>query len=167
MSLDQSGYIGGLQADAFHTKQDLLHQTGQTNKAKDALFDQQVINGNLGTNNQALMNGNAILADQNRQLKEILARPLVDIIDENVSLKNSLKEQKQLVAFWMLGQRSMKKVALDMARKCNASAQDVTDTNHENMKKVLDGYDLDGVADKEAMAFFLTHKNYLHKRLSK
>ncbi len=166
MSINQSGYIGSLQADSFHDKQDLIYKDKQINKAKDDLIAHQNINANLGQNNQILLDNNLRLEREKNSYKEQLARPLMEILDENADLKKALEEQKQLMGLWMLSQSSFKKIALDLGKQKGLTEQEIKKKSEENMNNILNGSTLDGVVTESSMVYFEKYKTQLIKKIN-
>ena len=58
-------------------------------------------------------------------LKEILAKPLNDILAEHDKFKEMAAAWDSFGAMWMLSQRAMKRVALDLAAEQGVSDEDV------------------------------------------
>ncbi len=102
------------------------------------------------------------LESENQAIKEILARPLQEIIQENADLKIKVKEKDQLLAMWLLRQRAMKKVALEFAKKSGKGNEEVVSLARQMARLILtEKNDLDGIVIEESMKFLQDHKDYL------
>ena len=62
---------------------------------------------------------------QMKDLQAVLAMPLKDILAEHDKLKKNAAAWDAYAAMWMLGQRAMRRVAMDLAAKQGVSEEEV------------------------------------------
>lgn len=110
---------------------------------------------------------------QIEKYKATLARPLQSILDENAQLKKAYEEQiqqykkayeeqQQITVLWLLRQRAMKKVALDLGKKLDISDQEILNQSVENAFKIIkNGDTLEGIVGEKEFQRFENHKSYL------
>ena len=115
---------------------------------------------------QALEARNEELAEKLGELQEILARPLDQILAERDKLKDAAAAWDSFGAMWMLSQRAMKRVALDLAAQQGVSEEDVVSRALDFANHVLngDGEDLGGTIAEPQMAHIARHKPFLRKQ---
>ena len=76
-------------------------------------------------------------------LQEILAKPLSEILDEREKFKDAVAAWDAFGAMWMLSQRAMRRVALDLATQQGVSEQEVVARAMRYANDVLNGDDED------------------------
>lgn len=123
----------------------------------------------LGSAGDALLAANAqaeALAAQLDALNELLARPLNDILAERDKFKEAAAAWDAFGAMWMLSQRAMKRVALDLAVQLGVSEQEVVAQALAHANAVLngDGVDLGGTIAEAQMAHIARHRAMLRKQ---
>ena len=99
-------------------------------------------------------------------LQEILARPLTDILAERDKFKDAAAAWDAFGAMWMLSQRAMRRVALDLAAQQGVSEQEVVARALSHANAVLngDGEDLGGTIAPAQMEHIARHRPYLRKQ---
>lgn len=100
------------------------------------------------------------------ELQEILAKPLNEILAEHDRFKEAAAAWDAFGAMWMLSQRAMKRVALDLAAQQGVSDEDVVARALAYANNVLngDGEDLGGTIAPAQMAHIARHKPFLRKQ---
>lgn len=106
------------------------------------------------------------LLEQLDALNEILARPLNDILAERDKFKEAAAAWDAFGAMWMLSQRAMKRVALDLAAQQGVGEEEVVARALALANDVLngDGEDLGGTIAEAQMAHIARHKPLLRKQ---
>jgi hypothetical protein len=99
-------------------------------------------------------------------LNEILAKPLDEILAERDKFKEAAAAWDAFGAMWMLSQRAMKRVALDLAAQQGVSEQEVVSRALTLANSVLngDGVDLGGTIAEPQMAHIERHRAMLRKQ---
>ena len=99
-------------------------------------------------------------------LQEILAKPLNDILAEHDKFKEMAAAWDSFGAMWMLSQRAMKRVALDLAAEQGVSEDDVVARAMRHAKAVLNSEDetLGGTIAAAQLAHIARHKAFLRKQ---
>ena len=99
-------------------------------------------------------------------LQEILAKPLSEILDEREKFKDAVAAWDAFGAMWMLSQRAMRRVALDLATQQGVSEQEVVARAMGFANDVLngDGEDLGASIAPAQMAHIARHRPYLRKQ---
>ena len=99
-------------------------------------------------------------------LQEILAKPLSEILADREKFKDAAAAWDAFGAMWMLSQRAMKRVALDLAAQQGVSDDDVVARALAYANDVLngDGVDLEGAIAPSQMAHIARHKPFLRKQ---
>jgi hypothetical protein len=103
---------------------------------------------------------------QIKELQEILAMPLKDILAEHDKLKKNAAAWDAYAAMWMLGQRAMRRVAVDLAAKQGVSEEDVVKQALKYANDVLnvEGEDLGGSVAAAQLEHIGRHKPFLRKQ---
>ena len=103
---------------------------------------------------------------QLEQQKEILAKPLKDILAEHEQLKKNAAAWDAYTAMWMLGQRAMRRVAMDLAAEHGVSEETVVQRALDYANSVLniEDEDLGGTLAPEQLAHIARHKPFLRKQ---
>lgn len=109
---------------------------------------------------------NAELSEQLETLNEILAKPLNEILADRDRFKESVAAWDAFGAMWMLSQRAMKSVALELAAQQGISEQEVVARAMARANEVLNGdeVDLGGTIAAPQMAHIARHKPFLRKQ---
>lgn len=103
---------------------------------------------------------------QMAEMQEILAMPLKDILAEHDKLKKNASAWDAYAAMWMLGQRAMRRVAMDLAEKQGVSEAEVVQRAMDYATAVLnvEGEDLGGSVAPAQLAHMGRHKPFLRKQ---
>lgn len=106
------------------------------------------------------------LSEQLDALNEILAKPLNEILAERDKFKEATAAWDAFGAMWMLSQRAMKRVALDLAAQQGIGEEEVVARALAFANGVLngDGDDLGGTIAEAQMAHIARHKPLLRKQ---
>ena len=101
-----------------------------------------------------------------QELQEILARPLKDILAEHEKLKQNAAAWDAYAAMWMLGQRAMRRVAMDLAAKQGLSEEEVVQRALDYANSVLnvEDEDLGGTLKPAQLEHIGRHKAFLRKQ---
>ena len=115
---------------------------------------------------QALEARNEELMEKLGELQEILAKPLDQILAERDRFKDAAAAWDSFGAMWMLSQRAMKRVALDLAAQQGVSEEEVVARALDLANEVLngDGVDLGGAIAEPQMAHIARHRPFLRKQ---
>ena len=99
-------------------------------------------------------------------LQEILAKPLSEILADREKSQEAAAAWDAFGAMWMLSQRAMRRVALDLAAAQGVSEADVVARAMAYANEVLngDGVDLGGTVVEAQMAHIGRHKPFLRKQ---
>lgn len=99
-------------------------------------------------------------------LQEILAKPLNEILADRDKFKDAALAWDAFGAMWMLSQRAMKRVALDLAAQQGVSDDEVVARALAYANDVLngDGVDLGGTIAPAQMAHIARHRPFLRKQ---
>lgn len=99
-------------------------------------------------------------------LQEVLAKPLNEILADRDKFKDAAAAWDAFGAMWMLSQRAMKRVALDLAAQQGVSDEDVVARALAYANDVLngDGVDLGGTIAPAQMAHIARHRPFLRKQ---
>ena len=106
------------------------------------------------------------LQEQIDVLQEILAKPLSEILADTEKSQEAAAAWDSFGAMWMLSQRAMRRVALDLAVQQGVSEAEVVARAMALANDVLngDGVDLGGTIAAPQMAHIARHKPYLRKQ---
>ena len=99
-------------------------------------------------------------------LQEILAKPLSEILADRDKFKEAMAAWDAFGAMWMLSQRAMKRVALDLAAQQGVSDEDVVARALAYANQVLnvEEEDLGGTIAAAQLAHIARHKAFLRKQ---
>ena len=99
-------------------------------------------------------------------LQEVLAKPLNEILDDRDKFKEAAAAWDAFGAMWMLSQRAMKRVALDLAAQQGVSEQEVVARALAYANQVLnvEDEDLGGTVAPAQLAHIARHKPFLRKQ---
>lgn len=108
----------------------------------------------------------AALAEQLDAVNELLAKPLNEILAERDRFKEAAAAWDAFGAMWMLSQRAMKRVALDLAAQVGVGEDEVVARALVQANAVLngDGVDLGGLVAQAQLAHIERHKPFLRKQ---
>ena len=99
-------------------------------------------------------------------LQEVLAKPLNEILADRDKFKEAAAAWDAFGAMWMLSQRAMKRVALDLAAQQGVSEQEVVARALAYANQVLnvEDEDLGGTVAPAQLAHIARHKPFLRKQ---
>ncbi|MCU4118594.1 hypothetical protein [Variovorax sp. N23] len=108
----------------------------------------------------------AALAEQLDAVNALLAKPLNEILAERERFKEAAAAWDAFGAMWVLSQRAMKRVALDLAAQVGVSEDEVVARALVQANAVLngDGVDLGGLVAEAQLAHIDRHKPFLRKQ---
>lgn len=106
------------------------------------------------------------LQEQIGGLQEILAKPLSEILADTDKAKEASAAWDAFGAMWMLSQRAMKRVALDLAAQQGVTEAEVVTRAMCFANDVLNGdeVDLGGTIAAPQMEHIARHKPFLRKQ---
>ena len=106
------------------------------------------------------------LQTQMTDLQEVLSKPLSEILGDHERLKKAAAAWDAFGAMWMLSQRAMRRVALDLAEQQGVSEADVVARAMAYGNDVLNGEDvnLSGSIAPAQMAHIARHKLFLRNQ---
>ncbi len=108
----------------------------------------------------------AALAEQLDAVNELLAKPLNEILADREHFKASADAWDAFGAMWMLSQRAMKRVALDLAEQLGVTEDEVVARALAHANAVLnsEGVDLGGLVAEAQLSHIARHKPLLRKQ---
>ena len=108
----------------------------------------------------------AVLTERLDEVNELLAKPLNEILADRERFKDAAAAWDAFGAMWMLSQRAMKRVALDLAAQLGVSEDEVVARALVQANAVLngDGVDLGGLVAEAQLAHIERHKPFLRKQ---
>ena len=108
----------------------------------------------------------AALTEQLDAVNELLAKPLNEILADREHFKEAAAAWDAFGAMWMLSQRAMKRVALDLAQQQGVSEQEVVSRALAHADAVLNGdaEDLGGVLAEAQLDHIARHRAVLRKQ---
>ena len=103
---------------------------------------------------------------QMEELQEVLTKPLKDILADHAQMKKNAAAWDAYAAMWMLGQRAMRRVAMDLAAKQGVSEEDVVRRalNYANAVLNTEEEDLSGSLAPAQLEHINRHKAFLRKQ---
>jgi hypothetical protein len=106
------------------------------------------------------------LQTQMTDLQEVLSKPLSEILADHERFKKAAAAWDAFGAMWMLSQRAMRRVALDLAEQQGVSEADVVARAMAYGNDVLNGEDvnLNGSIAPAQMAHIARHKLFLRNQ---
>ena len=109
---------------------------------------------------------NEAMAEQLDALNELLAKPLNEILAERDKFREAAAAWDAFGAMWMLSQRAMKRVALDLAAQQGVSEEEVVARALAHANEVLngDGVDLGGLVAEAQLDHIDRHRPWLRKQ---
>ncbi|RZI93834.1 MAG: hypothetical protein EOP78_10290 [Variovorax sp.] len=107
-----------------------------------------------------------VLTEQLAALNELLDKPLNEILAERDKFKEAAAAWDAFGAMWMLSQRAMKRVALDLAAAQGVSEAEVVARALAHANEVLngDGVDLGGTLAEAQLEHIARHRAILRKQ---
>ena len=99
-------------------------------------------------------------------LEDVLAKPLTDILADRSKALEAASAWDAFGAMWMLSQRAMRQVAMDLAAQLGVSEAEVVARALANANRVLntEDEDLGGTIAPVQLAHIARHKPYLRKQ---
>ena len=106
------------------------------------------------------------LQEQVQSLQAVLDKPLSEILADREKAQDAAAAWDAFGAMWMLSQRAMRRVALDLAAQLKVSEADVVARAMAHANGVLngDGEDLGGTLAGPQMAHIARHRPFLRKQ---
>lgn len=103
---------------------------------------------------------------QMEELQEVLTKPLKDILADHAQMKKNAAAWDAYAAMWMLGQRAMRRVAMDLAAEHGVSEETVVQRALDYANNVLniEDEDLGGTLAPAQLAHIARHKPFLRKQ---
>ena len=119
-----------------------------------------------GPSAQALQERAEALQEQVDDFQALLAKPLNEILADREKALEAATAWDRFGAMWMLSQRAMRRVALDLAEQQGVSETEVVARAMQYANEVLngDGVDLGGTIAAAQMAHIARHRPYLRKQ---
>ncbi len=117
-----------------------------------------------GPTPEQLAERNAALSERLAAMDELLAKPLKDILAEHEKAGESALAWDRYGAMWMLSQRAMRRVAMDLGAQLGVSEQEIVARAMTHANAVLNGADeedLGGSIAPAQMAHIARHKAFL------
>lgn len=99
-------------------------------------------------------------------LQDILAKPLNEILADREKSQDAATAWDSFGAMWMLSQRAMRRVALDLAAQLGVSEAEVVARAMQHANAVLngDGVDLGGTIAAPQLEHIARHRAFLRKQ---
>ena len=115
---------------------------------------------------QALQERAEALQDQVDDFQALLAKPLNEILADREKALEAAAAWDAFGAMWVLSQRAMRRVAMDLAAQQGVSETEVVARAMQYANEVLngDGVDLGGTIAAAQMAHIARHRPYLRKQ---
>lgn len=110
---------------------------------------------------------NEALNEKLDALNAVLARPLNEILADREKAEEAALAWDRFGAMWMLSQRAMRRVALDLAAQLDVSEEEVVARAMANANAVLNGadeVDLGGSIAPGQLQHIARHRNFLRKQ---
>ncbi|AGU52247.1 hypothetical protein VAPA_1c51930 [Variovorax paradoxus B4] len=110
---------------------------------------------------------NEALAEKIDALDAVLAKPLAEILAERERADEAALAWDRFGAMWMLSQRAMRRVALDLAAQLGVSEEEVVARAMTHANAVLNGadeVDLGGTIAPAQLQHIARHRNFLRKQ---
>jgi len=113
---------------------------------------------------EQLAGRNAALSERLQALEELLARPLKEILAEHDKAEESALAWDRFGAMWMLSQRAMRRVAVDLGAQLGVSEEEIVARAMAHANAVLNGADendLGGMVAPAQLGHIARHRNFL------
>ena len=110
---------------------------------------------------------NEQLAEKLEALDAVLAKPLSEILADRENADEAALAWDRFGAMWMLSQRAMRRVALDLAAQLGVSEEEVVARAMANANAVLNGadeIDLGGTVAPAQLQHIARHRAFLRKQ---
>ncbi|MDQ0017289.1 hypothetical protein J2W23_005702 [Variovorax boronicumulans] len=110
---------------------------------------------------------NEALTEKIDALDAILAKPLSEILADREKAEEAALAWDRFGAMWMLSQRAMRRVALDLAAQLGVSEEEVVARAMTNANAVLNGadeVDLGGTIAPAQLQHIARHRNFLRNQ---
>ena len=110
---------------------------------------------------------NEALTEKLDALDAVLAKPLAEILAEREKADEAALAWDRFGAMWMLSQRAMRRVALDLAAQLGVSEDEVVARAMTHANAVLNGadeVDLGGTIAPAQLQHIARHRNFLRKQ---
>ncbi|MGJ7613309.1 MULTISPECIES: hypothetical protein [unclassified Variovorax] len=110
---------------------------------------------------------NEQLAEKLEALDAVLAKPLSEILADRENADEAALAWDRFGAMWMLSQRAMRRVALDLAAQLGVSEEEVVARAMTNANAVLNGadeIDLGGTVAPAQLQHIARHRAFLRKQ---
>jgi hypothetical protein len=110
---------------------------------------------------------NEQLAERLEVLDAVLAKPLAEILAEREKADEAALAWDRFGAMWMLSQRAMRRVALDLAAQLGVSEEEVVARAMTHANAVLNGadeVDLGGTVAPAQLQHVARHRSFLRKQ---
>lgn len=123
--------------------------------------------GETGPTLEEAMARNEALAEKLDALDAVLAKPLAEILAEREKADEAALAWDRFGAMWMLSQRAMRRVALDLAAQLGVSEEEVVARAMTHANAVLNGadeVDLGGTIAPAQLQHIARHRNFLRKQ---
>ena len=107
------------------------------------------------------------LAEKIDALDAVLAKPLAEILAEREKADEAALAWDRFGAMWMLSQRAMRRVALDLAAQLGVSEEEVVARAMTHANAVLNGadeVDLGGTIAPAQLQHIARHRNFLRNQ---
>lgn len=119
-----------------------------------------------GPSAQALQERAEALQEQVDDFQALLAKPLNEILADREKALEAAAAWDAFGAMWVLSQRAMRRVAMDLATPQGVSETEVVARAMQYANEVLngDGVDLGGTIAPAQMAHIARHRPYLRKQ---
>ncbi|MBT2336128.1 hypothetical protein J7E49_19715 [Variovorax paradoxus] len=117
-----------------------------------------------GPTPEQLAQRNAALGERLEAMDELLAKPLKDILAEHEQAEQTALAWDRFGAMWMLSQRAMRRVAMDLGAQLGVSEQEIVARALGHANAVLNGADendLNGTIAPAQMAHIARHRGFL------
>jgi len=117
-----------------------------------------------GPTPEQLAERNAALSERLEAMDELLARPLKDILADHEKAQEAALAWDRFGAMWMLSQRAMRRVAMDLGAQLGVSEQEIVQRAMGYANAVLNGADeedLGGTVAPAQMQHIGRHKAFL------
>jgi len=123
--------------------------------------------GETGPTLEEAMARNEALTEKLDALDAVLAKPLAEILAEREKADEAALAWDRFGAMWMLSQRAMRRVALDLAAQLGVSEEEVVARAMTHANAVLNGadeVDLGGTIAPAQLQHIARHRNFLRKQ---
>jgi hypothetical protein len=123
--------------------------------------------GDTGPTLEEALARNKALAEKIDALDAVLAKPLAEILAEREKADEAALAWDRFGAMWMLSQRAMRRVALDLAAQLGVGEEEVVARAMTHANAVLNGadeVDLGGTIAPAQLQHIARHRSFLRKQ---